>query len=420
MANFAITLWVWDQTGSATALTLSGFFYLLPRLFISLFAGIVVDYASRKRLMILSGASVAVSTLVLLLLYLSGQLAIWHLYTAALINGSVEKFGQLAYRASITLLVRPRHYTRANSMDATILYSAIIVAPAIAGWLYPIIGLGGILPINLATFSIAIAIIALLQIPQPSPDKSQLQKASSQIAAAWQEVTFGLRYLWSSSSLRSLLIVTTLFWTALELCDTIYDPMVLARTDGSSQVLGAVATIAGFGGVTGAIAVSIWGGFQRTERGMLIGFMGAGLAKIAFGLGQGLSVWLPAQFYSSLNFPLIRSSETALWMTAIPAKFQGRMFAAHSLIYDLVDMIIKLVAGPLSDRLFEPAMTSSSLLQSLFAPIFSTAPGAGIALLYVSSATAMLLVGVLGFRAPQLGRLERSNNQQVTSGKSWG
>ena len=43
MSDFSITLWVWEQTQSATALTLWGFFYQFPRLFTSLFAGILVE-----------------------------------------------------------------------------------------------------------------------------------------------------------------------------------------------------------------------------------------------------------------------------------------------------------------------------------------------------------------------------------------
>ena len=64
MTNFALTLWAWSLTGSATALALVGFFSLLPRIFISLFAGIIVESpsetlrerANRKHLMMLGDA----------------------------------------------------------------------------------------------------------------------------------------------------------------------------------------------------------------------------------------------------------------------------------------------------------------------------------------------------------------------------
>ena len=109
----------------------------------------------------------ASSTVIILILHLSGNLAIWHLYLAASINGGFGQIQELAYSTSITLLVSPQNYTRANSMNSMVNYGSKIIAPAIAGVLYPIIGLGGILPIDLATFGIAIATLVWIRIPQP-------------------------------------------------------------------------------------------------------------------------------------------------------------------------------------------------------------------------------------------------------------
>ena len=269
--------------------------------------------------------------------------------------------------------------------------------------------------------SVAIAILVILKIPQPEGDLDKtwvdqgiaLQSRSGQAGKIgqelmarmqhlWADITFGIRYVWQTRGLRALLIVTVLFWSAHDLSDTIYAPMILARTNSSSQALGAVGTAAGVGGVLGAIALSFWGGFQQHHRGMLTGFMGAGLAKITFGLGQSLTVWIPAQVCSSLNFPLLVGSETALWMAATPPSLHGRVFAARAVVDDIADMGVVLLAGVLADRVFEPAITSPSLLQSWFAPVLGTDAGAGIALLYVGCAIAMLLVGIVGFRMPQL------------------
>ena len=87
-------------------------------------------------------------------------------------------------------------------------------------------------------------------------------------------------------------------------------------------------------------------------------------------------------------------------------KLQGRVFAANSLVLELVSAIATLIAGPLSDRILEPAMQSQNSFSSLFAPIFGNGAGAGMALLYVGCAIAMFSIGVVGFRLPQLHRLE--------------
>ncbi|MEO0408087.1 MAG: MFS transporter, partial [Cyanobacteria bacterium P01_A01_bin.135] len=146
MADFAITLWVWEQTDSATALVLTGFFYKLPIVVASLFAGIIVDRANRKYLMILSEVASLAAGLLVLMLYLSGQLAIWHLYAVALARGGFDQFASLASRASIGLIVAPSDYFRALSMTRATGSLAGIVVPAAAGMLYPALGLGGIVP----------------------------------------------------------------------------------------------------------------------------------------------------------------------------------------------------------------------------------------------------------------------------------
>lgn len=123
MTQFALILWAWQLTGSATALASIGFFSQLPSIFMSLFAGIIVDRANRKYLMILGDASAAISTLAILIFYLTGQLTIWYLYFAALINSGFGQIQQLVYSASITLLVSSQNYTRATSMNWIVHYA---------------------------------------------------------------------------------------------------------------------------------------------------------------------------------------------------------------------------------------------------------------------------------------------------------
>ncbi|PZD72610.1 hypothetical protein C1752_03446 [Acaryochloris thomasi RCC1774] len=401
MTSFALTLWAWQLTGSATALALVGFFYELPQIPVALFAGIIVDRFNRKYLMILGDAISALSTLILLLLHLTGQLHLWHLYLTSAAIGGFGQIQQLAYSTSITTLVPVQHYTRANSMNSVVHYGSIIIAPAAAGLLYPVIGLAGVLMIDLATFGVAIATLLLSHIPQPPPEKTGSAKQTGKLSRLWQETTFGIRYIWQHPHLLRLLIITALFWFFHDLGSAIDDPMILARSGSNAQVLGAIGTAAGIGGVTGAIVLTAWGGPKQRIHGLLIGFMGAGLAKTFFGLGQNLKVWVPAQFFSSLNFPLLGSSETAIWMESTTPEIQGRVFAANSLVLQGVSTIATLIAGPLAERIFEPAVHSKKVAW-VVEPILGTQLGAGTALLYILTSLALVLVGVGGYCLPPL------------------
>ena len=79
MTVFALTLWAWNVTGSATALALIGFFFLAPSVAIAPFAGVIDDRSSRKQLMMLRDTVIGLSTFVILLLYVASNLLMWHL-----------------------------------------------------------------------------------------------------------------------------------------------------------------------------------------------------------------------------------------------------------------------------------------------------------------------------------------------------
>ncbi len=319
--------------------------------------------------MILGDAVAAVSTIAILLLYLTDNLQIWHLYLTSAVNGSFGQIQQLAYSTSIAMIVPQQHYTRASSMGSMVHYGSAIFAPALAGSLYPVIGLLGILLIDLTTFTVAIATLVAVNIPQPSrPDTDQ---------QVLETLTFGVRYIWNHRGLRALLVTTALFWFAHDLGGAIYDPMILARTDGP----------------------------KRRIDGMLLGFIGAGLSKTVFGLGRTTFVWIPAQFCSSLNFPLLSSAETALWMANVAPEMQGRVFAANALILQIVSAIAIFIAGSLADRVFEPAMSPGGIA-TILGGIFSSGSGAGMAVLYVITAINLLLVGCGGFAYRELQELE--------------
>jgi MFS family permease len=396
MTEFALTLWIWEATRSTTALALVVFFSQLLRIPITAIAGLIVDRFNRKKLMILGDTIAVISSVGIGLIYLSDSLQVWHLYGAAMLNGGFGQIQSLAYQTSISSLVLPSQLTRANSMNSAVHYGAVIFGPALGGILYPLVGLLGILGIDLISFTVAIATLICVRIPQPVPHHR------AEIETRLTKLTFGFWEVWRQPSLRSLLLISTAFWFFHDLGGAIYEPMILAKTDGSVQVLASTASAAGIGGITGAILLSIWGGPRRQIAGMLAGFIGAGLSKTIFGLGRTLQIWIPAQFCSSLNFPLLGSAENAIWMKLIIPEYQGRVFAANSLVLQGVSVIAALIAGPLAENVFEPLIAAQKKFPFL-SPLFGSGPGTGTSMLYTISSLCLVLVGIVGLRIFRVG-----------------
>ena len=403
MTIFAVTIWVWEQTDSATALSLISFSAQLPRIFITFLAGIIVDRFNRKALMILGDTSAVLATIAVGLLYVAGNLQIWHLCLIVALHGSFGQIQQLAYSASISSIVPEDDLTRAGSMIAALGYGSAIVAPALAGILYPKIDLGGIVLIDVISFSAALGTLLITRIPNPVKTK----KAESEKMSIWQQLTFGFRYIWRNPSLLAMAIAFTMFAIPNDINKALYNPMILARTGGDSQILGLVTTAAGVGGVLGAIAISIWGGFKSRVKGMLNGFIGAGIGKAILGFGSSISIWLPAQFFATMNTPLFLSSSNAIWYGKVPSELQGRVLSADHLVGLIVSAASTLIAGPLADYVFEPAMQPGGVLTGIFSSTFGTGNGSGMAVLYVITAIWMMLVGIGGYFFSTLLQAER-------------
>jgi len=95
-------------------------------------------------------------------------------------------------------------------------------------------------------------------------------------------------------------------------------------------------------------------------------------------------------------------------MTKVEPDLQGKVFATHITLSRLTPAIGRLMAGPLADYVFEPAMKPNGNLAPIFGGMFGSGSGAGMALLYVICALCMLLVGMVGYTFPALRNVEDS------------
>jgi MFS transporter, DHA3 family, macrolide efflux protein len=403
MTRFALTIWAWELTGEATALALVGFFSFAPLILMSPFAGALVDRWPRKLVLILSDSAAGFATIAILILYLTDSLQLWHLFVAGAFAGAFEAFQFPALSATISTMLPRSQYARANGMTAFVESAAAIGAPVFAGVLLTLIGIGGILTIDIVTFSIAVSLLLFIHIPKPRRSAAGEQGASN----IWKESVYGFGYIWQRPSLLrlQLLFFISNFFGGMGFI--LVAPTVLARTESNELILGTVQSAFGVGGVVGGLLLSTWGGFKRRIHGVLLGFMGLGiLGQAVFGVGQILPVWMAGAFLTAFFLPLINGSNQAIWQSKVEPDVQGRVFAARRIIAQISGPISMLTAGFLADHLFEPAMQSGTLLAGAIGWLVGTGPGAGMGLLIAVAGTISASAGILGYLSPSVRNVE--------------
>ncbi len=390
MTQFALTIWVYEKTGSATALGLMQVFFITPFLLLSPLAGALVDRYNRKLMLMVSDLTAGAGTVFILAMQALGQLDMWHLYAAAVLAGLGNCFQWPAYSAAISTLVPKEQLGRANGLWSLLEMGPGVFAPLLAGALLPFIGLTGLMTIDVATFGLAIGVLMLVFVPPPARTAIGRQAQGN----LWQDSLYGFKYILARPSLLGLQLIFLFGNLFGGIGFTVLAPLVLTRTGNNEGALGVVQAAGAAGGLVGGLLMSAWGGTHRRVHGVLLGHLLMGAATLWLGGGRELWGWALPLFIVVSFVPWVDGSNQAIWQAKVEPDVQGRVFSARRLIAWLTQPVAPLIGGVLADYVLEP----------WFRP--RVGPGAGMALLLGLTGVATMVVGGVGYLLPMVRNAE--------------
>lgn len=409
MTRFALLIWVYEQTGSATSVAMLGFAAFVPMIMISPFAGVWIDRYDRRTILILSDLGAGLMTVALLVLNASGQLQLWHLYLAEGLAGIFEAFQFPAYSAVMSTLLPQKHYGRANGLRSLGDFGSQILAPVLGGLCLAWMGLNGVMAIDILTFLFAIGTLLLVRIPAvPGGETERVLRP-----ALKQDLRFGFGVIRRHKGLLTMVSISVLihFFAALTWL-SIMPAMILARTNNNELALASVQSAMGIGGVLGGAVMSVWGGSRRKIHGFLLGIAASFLVgDIPLAVGRSLPVWTVAAGMGSFFIPIFIGSRETIWQSKIPQAMQGRVFSVRRMLDNASIPAGYLLGGVLADKVMEPAMAPGGSLAPTFGWLVGTGPGSGMALMFLGSAIAAITVCLLAYLFPAVRHVEDGSFQ---------
>ena len=402
LTGFALGVWVFQRTESATSYALLMFFATFPSLLASPIAGALVDRWDRRRIMLLSDTGSGLCTGFLALLIWRQHVEIWQLFVILAISSLFRAFQMPALNASIAQLVPKHHLGRASGMSQMGPAISQTLSPLLAGVMIVTLGLMGVLWVNIGTFLIAIFILLIIRIPRLQADASKptdtTEKAESD--SLWQETFRGWRYIKERPGLLGLLVLFAATNVAMGAVAVLLGPLVMSFA--SPTVFGTVVSVATVGAVLGGLVISIWGGPQRRILGIFSFMLLQGAMLFVSGLRA--NPWLIATvgFVFLLTIPVINGCSQAIWLAKVPKDMQGRVFALRRMVAMSLVPIAYLVAGPLAEHVFEPLLTIDGQLADSVGRLIGVGPGRGIGLMFIILGCSVALAAVLGFSSRRL------------------
>ena len=392
MTFFALMVLIFEDTGEVTSVSLLFFAAFGPSIILAPIAGVIIDRYNRKWIMAIADAIAALSTVGIMILYMTDNLEFGYVLILVAIGDVFRAFQFPAFSAATTLMVPKKHYGRAGGMLALGWSISEMAAPIMGALLLSYVGLGGVLVVDIFTFFVAIGTLLIVPIPEPKRNK----EGTDAQASWWGDLTFGFRYIGDPKrkGLKGLLLV---FFTSNfvgMMAWIVMQPMILTKTGNNEVILGTVMLLGGIGGLVGGAIVSIWGGFKRKIKGLILGLIISNIGFLILGLDGWVPSWILGVFIMLLLGPLVFGASQAIWQSKVPPDLQGRVFSVRTFIALVGEGPAVIIAGPLADKVFEPfMMDATGSLETLF----GSGPGAGMGLMIFIIGLIGMLIGVVAY-----------------------
>nr|WP_082534634.1 MFS transporter [Nonomuraea pusilla] len=340
-SGFALSLWVYQETGSVARFGVSLICGFLPGIVAAPLAGVVIDRWNRRTVLLAADGAAGLAMGGVVLAYTLGDLQVWQVYAFQAVASLCAAFQWPALTAAISALVPRQHLGRANGLIGTGQAIAELSAPLLGAVLLSGPGLGAVVVMDFASFGCAVLTLAVVRIPDVPAERETARSLGHEIALGW-------RYILARRGLLGLLVFFAICNFATGGVTVLVTPLVLSVAPVTT--LGLIGTIGGAGMLAGGLLMSIWGGgsARRVPLIVVAAAAGGGLL-VAAGAWPGVVVFGVVSFAYFLCIPVVNASSQTIWQVKVEPALQGRVFSARRMIAQSCVPIAYLLIGALAE-----------------------------------------------------------------------
>ena len=342
---------------SGVIMTLAAVFGFLPQAVVSIFGGVWADRHNRKLLIMGADAAIALSTLILALVMLTGYHEVWLIYLTMAVRSAGAGIQTPAVSALIPQIVPMRHLMRVNGVNGSIQSAMALLAPAIGGAVFAWSSVvydgsaAALIPvffIDVVTAALGIALLAFIPV-------RAVRRAGETATGYFADLVDGVRYVVHHAFVRWLLIVFAIIFV-LTVAPSNLTPLMLVRSFPAGQAqdvvnLAVLEVAFSIGMVLGGVLVASF--FATRSRIGLIVLSSLVFGALAIGLGLSPNIWVffGFMFLVGLAVPFFSTPSMTLLQETVEPERQGRVFGFVGIVMAVAMPLGMLVFGPLADLL---------------------------------------------------------------------
>ncbi|KAF1085499.1 enterobactin exporter EntS [Sporotomaculum syntrophicum] len=344
LVQYAIMWYIVLNTQSGIMMTISILCGFVPTFILSPVAGVWADRYNRKLLIMLSDSMIAISTLVLAILFLMGYDSIWLLFVMSAIRAFGAGVQTPAVGAILPQIVPEDKLTAVNGTNGSIQSLVFLVAPMVSAALLTMTSLEIIFFVDVVTAAIAVTILLVfLKIPVHA---KALEKQTTSYISDFRQ---GLEYIKNHEFIKKFFIFFAFFFVLVAPA-AFLTPLQVARSFGDDVWRLTALEIAFSLGMTfGGIVIAAWGGFKNKIHTMTLSCLVIGACTFALGVVPVFWIYLIFIGLTGLVMPFFNTPSMVLIQEKVEGDYLGRVFGVFSMIATSMMPLGMLVFGPIAD-----------------------------------------------------------------------
>ncbi len=307
---------------SSTALGAVTGLQFLPFLLLAPWAGMVADRFSKRRILLLTQSFMALSTLGLGALVVTGAVQLWHVYTFALLQGMATAIDNPARQTYVSEMVPREHLSNAVALNSASFNAGRLVGPGVAGLLIAGLGTGIAFLVNGVSFLFVIASLLLMRVRELTP--APRARGAGQIRQ-------GLAYVRARPDLMlimALVFVLGTFGMNFQMTTALMATQEFHMGAGAYGLLGSVMAV-------GSLSAALLAARRRNPRlRVLVAALGAfTVASALAALAPTYPLFALALVPVGLSALTALTTANAIVQMSVDARMRGRVMALYMAIF---------------------------------------------------------------------------------------
>lgn len=328
MTAFALSIYLYQLTGSVTYVSLITLLAFMPTVLLSPVGGILADRYDRRLLMICGDALSGLGLLYIIINLKLGNQSVLPILIGVSVSSIFVSLMEPAYRATVSDLLSEDEYAKASGMVQIAGNAKYLISPAIAGVLLHISDISFILAIDFGTFIITISAVSIARTYMQKPMKKEVKQSF------FKEFQEGFHVLFLNQEVRILIAIMTIICFFLGFIQTLTGPMILAMSN--AKTVGFIESMSSVGMLVGSVFIGAFGIKGGQYKKVLISFaVLCGLFMALVGMQTNIICVSVMLFMFFFTLPFINSCAEVLLRVSIPNILQGRVWGLVSLLIEI-------------------------------------------------------------------------------------